>query len=334
MRTCLRRLVSFSVQDFRGGLSETQAAASWAHKWPVAGLNYSSAAQAEVPAQGELSCLTDSCIMFADHGACCGGLLWPLLSLAAECAAGPSRADFEDLPDHGEQLRWPPPPEALAANPVLQELMEQAEQYAHQSHDSDADEFQPDTESLAQAAGLRSPVLDRGTVSATPPSGSIGKQQQLVVAQLEPWPQPEEDLKVLPVPDRWAVLRVTLHNCKWGPTGSFQMNGQQSQPSSRPACLQLWKVLACPLVVPSSQTVCNAVPAVRCSAQVNMLWDRLWENHHLEHRQESLTFFLLHNDWEAMMVSVLACQLMKFTAEKRCTTRTCEVRCTCLRTAS
>ena len=50
---------------------------------------------------------------------------------------------------------------------------------------------------------------------------------------------------------------------------------------------------------------------MRYSAQVDMLWDRLWETHKLEHRQESLTLFLLHNDWEAMMVSVLACQLPK-----------------------
>ncbi len=51
-----------------------------------------------------------------------------------------------------------------------------------------------------------------------------------------------------------------------------------------------------------------------------MLWDRLWETHNLEHRQERLTFFLLHNKWEAMMVSVLACQLMKGTARERSTT--------------
>ena len=69
----------------------------------------------------------------------------------------------------------------------------------------------------------------------------------------------------------------------------------------------------------SNQIICNAVPAVRYSAQTDMLWDRLWETHNLEHRQDSLAYFLLHNDWEAMMVSVLACQLTECTANKRAT---------------
>ena len=93
-----------------------------------------------------------------------------------------------------------------------------------------------------------------------------------------------------------------------------------------------YQILVC--LVSSSQTASNAVPVVRYSAQVDMLWDRLWETHNLEHRQESLTFFLLHNDWEAMTVSVLACLLIQCTAKKQSTTWTCEVRCTCLRTAS
>ena len=43
----------------------------------------------------------------------------------------------------------------------------------------------------------------------------MSKQHNLVAAQLELWPPAEEDLKVLPVPDRWAVLTVTMHNCRW-----------------------------------------------------------------------------------------------------------------------
>ena len=113
--------------------------------------------------------------------------------------------------------------------------MEQAEQYAHQGHDSDADGSQHDAETLAQAAGFRSPAPDKGTASAadaTPPSGSMGQQRQLTAAQLELWPQAEEDLKVLPVPDRWAGLTVNLHN--WGLTGSLKLMGSTANHQASP----------------------------------------------------------------------------------------------------
>ena len=72
MRTCLRRLVVSSVRDQWNCPSESQATAFCAQNWHVAGLKYFSAAQAEVPPQGELTCC---CIMFANLCACCGGLL-------------------------------------------------------------------------------------------------------------------------------------------------------------------------------------------------------------------------------------------------------------------